>query len=411
MSDIEFRRMRNERLTQIGPGTPMGEYMRFYWHPIAAVAELDKWPVKKVRLLGEDLALYRSENGTLGLVADRCPHRGASLSCGMTEGSNLVCAYHGWAFDPQGNCVDTPAEPEGSRLKDRIAIAGYPVEVMAGMVWAYLGKLPAPQLPRYEHLVREGWNRSVGVTTLPCNWLQCAENTLDPLHVEFLHMKYTNWVRKQLGQPPIPVRKHARVGYDTFEYGLIKKRLWIGDTEDSEEWTVGHPLIYPGTLLVPYHAGWVQFQFRVPIDDTHTLLYWYDCKEAKPGETASAEVPIWDNPYANPDGSFRPEVINVQDMMVWITQGPVTDHTRENLGESDRGVALLRRTLLEQLDRIAAGHDPQGVVRDPAKVQPWIELPIEKHIGYSLAGAATSAQYAFPERDGTETELLPAGRP
>ena len=155
----------------------------------------------------------------------------------------------------------------------------------------------------------------------------------------------------------------------------------------------------------------MQFQFRVPIDDTHTLLYWYDCKEAKPGETASAEVPIWDNPYANPDGSFRPEVINVQDMMVWITQGPVTDHTRENLGESDRGVALLRRTLLEQLDRIAAGHDPQGVVRDPAKVQPWIELPIEKHIGYSLAGAATSAQYAFPERDGTETELLPAGRP
>jgi 5,5'-dehydrodivanillate O-demethylase len=409
-ADQLHRRERNERLTRVGPGTPMGAYMRRFWHPISAVAEFAEWPVKKVRLLGEDLALFRTDDGTIGLVADRCPHRGASLACGMTDGQGLRCAYHGWKFEVDGRCAETPAEPAGSPLKDRIAIAGYPVEIMGGLVWAYLGPQPAPQLPRYEHLVADGWNRSTGVTVLPCNWLQVAENSLDPIHVEYLHMTFLNWARKQLGQPPIPVRKHAKVAYDLFEHGIVKRRLWVGDTEDSQEWTVGHPLLFPGTLLVPYHAGWMQFQFRVPVDDTTTLVYWYDAKRVGDGERPDPNVPIWNNPLLSKSGKFMPEQINAQDMMAWVSQGPITDHTLENLGESDRGVALYRRTLLEQVERVERGEDPLGVVRDPADVTPFIQLPVEHELNYSLAGAPASAAYSFPERDGRETAFVSTDR-
>jgi 5,5'-dehydrodivanillate O-demethylase oxygenase subunit len=393
------RRQRQERLTRVGRGTPMGEYMRRFWHPVAAVAEVAAFPVKAVTLLGEKLALFRSDDGTYGLVAERCPHRGASLACAMTDGQGIRCAYHGWKFERKGQCVDTPAEPENSKLGARIKIDGYPVEEMAGLLWAYLGPLPAPLLPRYEHLVRDGWQWDVGISRLPCNWLQVAENTLDPLHIEYLHMKYTNWARAQLGQPPVPVRHHQKVDYDVFEYGIIKRRLWEGDTEASEEWVTGHPQLFPGTAVVPYNKEWVQFQIRVPVDDTNTLYYWVNCREREPGQAPRTESPIWENPWQTPDGKFMPEVLNAQDMMVMITQGEITDHAAENLGECDRGVALYRRTLLEQIEVVERGEDPLGVVRDPAKNHPWIELPIERELGYALTGAQATTTYDIPHRE------------
>lgn len=396
---LEHRRERTERLTRVGPDAPMGRYLRRFWYPVAASVELEAWPVKKVRLLGEDLALYRTEDGTLGLVADRCPHRGAALSCGMTDGSLLRCAYHGWAFDTTGQCVDTPAEPATSKLKDRIRIPGYPVQEMGGLLWAYLGPAPAPLLPRYEHVVRADLEKSVTVSDLPCNWLQCAENSMDPYHLEYLHMRFLNWARKQKGEPPIPVRKHAKVDYELFEYGILKKRLWEGVPEDSEEWRVGHPIIFPGTLFVPIKEDWVEWQFRVPVDDTRTLIYWYDAKTPAPGTTPSPRVPLAENPWCDEQGNYLPDHINAQDMMAWISQGPITDHRRENLGESDRGVAMYRRVLLEELERVERGEDPMGVVRDPAKNTPYIQLPIERHLGYTLAGAPASATYIFPERE------------
>lgn len=385
MKHIDSQRTRQSRITLVDRGSPMGEYQRRFWHPVAALVELDKWPVKKVRLLGEDLALFRTENGTLGLVADRCPHRGASLSCGMTDGNSLRCAYHGWLFDTSGRCAETPAEPAGSRLKDRVAIAGYPVQEMGGLLWAYLGPQPAPLLPRFEHLVAEGWNRSMGFSSIPCNWLQIAENTLDPLHVEQLHMKYTNWVRARRGEPPVTVRHHAKVDYTLFDYGILKKRLWEGESEDSDEWRIGHPLIFPGTLLFPYNADYVQYQFRVPVDNETTIVYWYHSKRTPPGETPTTTVPMWDNPYASPEGDFLIGNINAQDMMVWITQGPITDHSLEHLGESDRGVALYRRTLVEQVARVERGDDPLGVIRNEAEQTPYIRIPIERHVGYDLS--------------------------
>jgi 5,5'-dehydrodivanillate O-demethylase len=394
---LEHRRQRSERLKGVAADTPMGRFLRCYWHPVAALAELDTWPVKKVRLLGEDLALFRAEDGTLGLVADRCAHRGASLSCGMTDGARLRCAYHGWAFERDGSCVETPAEPRTSSLKQRVSIAGYPVEELGGLVWAYLGKRPAPLLPRFEQLAVDGLVRSVSVTDLPCSWLAAADNSMDPVHLEYLHMRYMNWVRKRQGEPPIAERHHVKIDFEPFEYGIIKKRLWEGESEDAEEWRVGHPLILPGTLFLPYSATWVRLQFRVPVDVDRTRLYWYDAREPREGETLSPVVKMTENPFSEPNGAFIRDKVNAQDMTMWVTQGPTPDHLAEHLTDSDRGIALFRRILHEQLDRVECGEDPVGVIRDPAKNEPYVRLPIERHIGYSLAGASASANVSYAD--------------
>ena len=298
-----------------------------------------------------------------------------------------------------GQCTDTPAEQQTSKLRARTKIAGYPVKELGGMVFAYLGKLPAPLLPNFEHLVREGLDRHVNITHFPCNWLQIAENNLDAHHLAFLHMKYVNWLRKRKGEPPIAVRKQAKMDFEVFEFGILKKRLWEGEDEDNDEWKIGHAMLFPGNQFLSMTATWVEHQFRVPLDDEHTIVYWYNAKAPEPGETASATVPLIDNPWKTPDGEYIRDSINGQDAMVTISQGPVTDHALENLGESDRGVALYRKVLIEQMERVERGEDPLGVVRDPAKNEPYIRLPMERHWTYGLAGVQNSAIHMFPERE------------
>ena len=146
-------REENERLTRVGPGTPMGELMRRYWQPIAAAGQLLERPVRPVRLLGEDLVLFRDPSGRLGLVGDRCAHRKVRLEYGYPVEGGLRCPYHGWTYDGAGRCVAQPSEPAGSTFKDRVRITAYPVQELAGVVFAYLGPRPAPLLPRWDRLV------------------------------------------------------------------------------------------------------------------------------------------------------------------------------------------------------------------------------------------------------------------
>ena len=172
----------NKKLTQVGAGTPMGELFRRYWQPIAAAAQLDENPVKQVRIFGETLTLFKDKRGKLGLIADKCAHRQVSLKYGIPQEEGLRCCYHGWVYDSDGKCLEQPAEPNKS-FKDKIRITSYPVQELAGAIFAYLGPLPAPLLPRWDRLT---WDdnvvRNIVMVEIPCNWLQVVENYVDFCH-------------------------------------------------------------------------------------------------------------------------------------------------------------------------------------------------------------------------------------
>src|SRR6266540_3894531 len=179
----------NAFLTRVGPGTTGGELLRRYLLPIAAAQELtEESPTKFIRVLGEDLVLFRDKSGNVGLIQDHCVHRGASLLYGRVEERGIACAYHGWLYDTQGTCLETPAEPADSKFYLTVKARAYPVQRFIGMYWAYLGPEPAPVIPRYKAWVPT--DRKVKVTVYPdlaCNWFSAAENALDPAHLSFLH--------------------------------------------------------------------------------------------------------------------------------------------------------------------------------------------------------------------------------
>src|SRR6267142_158316 len=294
----------NELLTQVGRGTPMGELLRRYWYPVAAASELIERPTKAVRILGEDLVLYRDKQGRPGLIGPQCAHRRMSLVLGIPEKNGLRCPYHGWLYDRNGKCLEQPyeqAEDPDSRFKDRIHMPAYPLEELGGLIFAYLGPQPAPLLPRWELFVRDGVLRDIGAAVIPCNWLQIMENSLDPVHVEWLHGRFADYVLERLGRPELKRKfyrpgggtgngvgdrwAHEKIGFDEFPYGIIKRRVVAGRTEQDPEWRIGHPVLFPNILRVGSN-----FQYRVPVDDTHTLHVWFTAYPQPP----EAEVPRQD---------------------------------------------------------------------------------------------------------------------
>jgi 5,5'-dehydrodivanillate O-demethylase len=361
---------RQERLTRVGPGTPMGGLLRRYWHPVAVSSELAAGQARRVRLLGEDLALFRLPDGTPGLVAERCPHRGASLACGRVDTKGLRCPYHGWQFDVAGRCLEMPAEPDSPALRARAGITAYAVEELGGLVFAYLGPEPRPLLPRYDLFVAPGRLRDIGRALLPCNWLQIMENSVDPTHVEWLHGHHLAGERasRGLSDPAHYRQRHERIGFDVFRYGIIKRRVLAGRDETHDDWAVGHPLVFPCMLRV---GSGIQhrFQIRVPVDDTHTLHYWYACYSSPAGQPLppQATIPVYEVPWQDAAGNFLTDFVDGGDVMTWVSQGPIADRTRELLVGSDQGITLLRRLLDEQLEAVADGRDPLGVIRDPAE--------------------------------------------
>jgi 5,5'-dehydrodivanillate O-demethylase len=189
----------NRKLVEVSAGTPMGELLRRYWMPIGAVTELEDSSVKPVRLMGEDLVLFRDRTGHYGLLDRHCAHRRADLSHGWVEDRGLRCHYHGWVWEGSGRCVQQPfeecARPE-ARFKDRVRIKAYPVEPKAGLLWAYLGPAPAPLVPTWEPFTWDNGFVQIVFAEIPCNWFQCQENSIDPVHFEWLH---GNWSRALSG--------------------------------------------------------------------------------------------------------------------------------------------------------------------------------------------------------------------
>lgn len=370
----------NQQLTQVSPGTPMGELLRRYWHPVSTTGELHENPVRSIKLLGEELTLFQSRSGKLGLVDRRCAHRRLDLRWGIPQKDALRCAYHGWTYTTDGQCVDQPGEPLGSRFKDKIRISNYPVVELGGLIWAYIGPTPIPALPRWRPLVVENAFRHVATTVLPCNWLQCMENSVDPLHAEHLHGYLWEYVVERYGEA-IPntkpafdrlKRKHHRLEFEPFEFGIIKRRILEGQDETASDWLHGHPLIFPNavTLGIP---GMYQIEIRVPRDDSSTWCLIYQAFVPGNGVTVPEQpfLPTYEDPV-----NEIPDYVAGQDLIAWRDQGTIVDRSLEQLGDSDRGLILYRRMLQEQIQVVQDGGDPINVFRTDAEAK---HLVMEGH--------------------------------
>jgi 5,5'-dehydrodivanillate O-demethylase len=275
----------NDVLTRVGAGTPGGELLRRYWHVVAATGELTAAkPKKRVKILNEDLLLYRDKSGGYGLVAEKCSHRGVSLYYGFVEPDGIRCAYHGWKYDACGKCVDQPFEnPEGG-FKDKIQHPAYPVEQLGGLLFAYMGPPERkPLLPKWDLMVRLDGHKQVDVTeTLRCNWLQAMENSVDPTHTYFLH-SHTLKLKGDPDHVPFHYRMVSKIDFDLVVHptwaGILKQRTFADENTPAE---TPHPLVFPNILFVPVRTGYA-LHFRTPIDDHNTQVYQYRYMPAPDG--------------------------------------------------------------------------------------------------------------------------------
>lgn len=372
----------NDKLTLVGPGTPMGNLLRRYWQPVGTALELETEPVQKIRIFGENLTLFRKEGGGYGLVGERCPHRCLSMEFGIPDPRGLRCAYHGWLFDETGRCLEQPFDDRtapDSTYKDKTPIKAYPVQELGGLVFAYLGPAPAPLLPRWDLLVREDIDKMVEIHDLPCNWLQCMDNAADPMHFEYLHAELGNYTLRKQGKPPAMVRTdHVKIEFDVFAYGIMKRRLLAGEPETVDDWTTGHPLLFPNILAVGGAESKSQsLQFRIATDDTNTRQFAYRITPRKP-DAEPRPFRVKHTELFNEKGKIIADNIPTQDMVAWVGQGPISDRTAEHLSRSDKGVVLYHNLLLENLEKIERGEDPMGTIRDREENEPMINIRRER---------------------------------
>jgi 5,5'-dehydrodivanillate O-demethylase len=360
---------RNDQLTRVGPGTPMGELLRRYWFPVAGASEFDTTAIKAVRLLGENLVLYKDLSGRYGLIDRHCPHRRADLSYGWVEETGIRCSYHGWLMDETGQCVEQPYEDTASPKPSKAGckIAGYPVRELAGLLWAYMGPLPAPELPVWEPFTWANGFREIVLADVPCNFFQCQENSIDPVHFEWMH---DNWSMRLAGADGA-APKHLKIKFEEFDHGFIYKRVREGQSEQDRYWTVGRVALWPIGFYLGSH-----FEWRVPVDDENTLsVAWFFVRVPKGREPyVQQRVPTWVSPIKDENGRWISSHVINQDIVAWVGQGTIADRTKENLRSSDVGITMMRQRFFQEMETVKTGHDPWGVIRSANAAQ-CIELP------------------------------------
>lgn len=356
-------------ITEVGPGTPLGEFMRRYWHPIAVSENVGNRP-QKVQLLGEELILFRDRKGRPGLLHPRCAHRGTTLYYGRVEENGIRCCYHGWLFDVEGHCLEQPCEPDMGRTRDRVRQPWYPVQELYGLVFAYMGPPEKkPVLPRWDVLETLGPEEKLWVTgssfgaggddteeIIPCNWLQDWENIMDPFHIPVLHTSFSGvQFVPEMGIMPQVTWEYAETG---MQYTAYRK---LDDGREMDRVTLAlfpHVRIVPSVQLTPGPAssiGWV-----VPVDDTHFRLFHV---MRTPRTFTRLQLPgkVWSEMTEEEHQRFP------GDWEAQVGQGPISFHSEENLRSSDKGVVMLRHLLKQQIEVVQSGGDPLGVTYDPNK--------------------------------------------
>lgn len=358
-------------LAEVGRGTPMGELLRRYWHPVGLAEDAGAVP-RQVRVLGEDLVLFRDGKGRPGLVHARCAHRGTTLYYGKIEERGIRCCYHGWLFDVEGHCLEQPCEPQMGNHRDKVRQPWYALQERYGLIFAYMGPPNRkPVLPRYECLevldegefvdADDSSIGSGGAAVAPCNWLQHWENVLDAFHVAVLHGNFSGTQFTEV------MNRMPDVDWAYTPHGV--KTVSRRPAEDGKilhrvtEVALPTLRVVPNPLVGKYgrveSLGWT-----LPIDDTHYRIYTAGRVTEKgvflPRGAGAAPPRRWQ------DMTEAQRRAAPGDWEAQVGQGPITFHSDEHLATSDRGVVLLRRLLERQVEVVARGEDPIGVSFDPA---------------------------------------------
>ena len=351
----------NQLLTQVGPGMPCGNLLRRYWQPVAAASELtEERPKKRVKILGEELVLFRDGKGGYGLVKEHCSHRGTSLFYGFVEDGCIRCAYHGWMYDKEGRCVEQPFEPN-PRFKESIHHTAYPVEKLAGLLFAYLGPPDKkPLLPRWDILLWDHGVRTLQIRPLlNCNWLQAEENTADFVHTVFLH----GYMNKRQGLSEgvsYYTRPFSRYGFQPCPWGIIKTWEFEG-VNAGRGW--GNFVLFPNMLRQTDTLS--TLHWRVPIDDFTTTIFHVAFRASSDGSRVEQpdEPPVdYEKSWMDEKGDYHLRNFSSQDGMAWETQGRLYDRSAEHLGASDRGIIMFREMLRDQIRIVEKGGDPMALV-------------------------------------------------
>lgn len=374
----------NERLTRVGKGTPAGEFLRRYWWPIGISQDLGD-RATFIRLLGEDLVLFRSGDGKLGVLESQCAHRRANLCLGEVEADGIRCRYHGWKYANDGTLLEVPGEANPARLMARIKQVAYPVIEQAGVIFTYLGPQPVPLLPQYDFLFAPGERRTQISGFSLSNWLQCVENGMDPTHVTFSHGD----VLTDLGSIP------GRVEFDETDQGYIHKTFRPGPRPGTSFYREQH-LFMPGIVVsgagkrllldgdITSSASLVRW--TVPIDDDESMMINMTYKPAEsPGRINPSPDPAlfgrWEATKVEPFKEYRnssspkslgyhiPVSIPAQDATLLDSMGPISDRENENLAFGDKGISGMRRMYMAAIDATLAGRDPPAVFREPCLIR------------------------------------------
>ena len=386
----------NRFLTQTGPGTPAGELLRRYWQPVCLSEELPLEGASplKTTILGENLALFRDDEGRVGLLGIHCSHRGADLSYGRVENGGLRCVYHGWLYDVQGRCREQPGEPGGGEHRDVIRHLAYPCTEAGGVIFTYMGPGQPPLFPGYDFLNASPDHLYVSKIFHECNYLQANEGNIDPVHLSFLHRFLETREEKYRGVRGAGESHYnlvARNVAPTIDVELtdIGVRIYtVRKLEEGRKYLRVSYFILPNLSAFPGQTGGEGYSvnWHVPIDDTHHWKYTFVYSSKAPLQKAAVSrerselLPDYrlarneSNRYLQDRHAMRTQTyagmgsgFQAHDAFATASQGAVQDRTEENLVSSDKAIIAARKLLERAIKDVQAGREPPHLIRSPGQ--------------------------------------------